>query len=64
MPLIDRGTGKGHLRSCNVINRFFVNKAHDGAKDFLSCKWYQTSRLVKARRLVCSMAIPHNLIGL
>ena len=31
---IDRGTGKGHLRSCDVINRFSVNKSrHDGAKD-------------------------------
>ncbi|KAF0314695.1 hypothetical protein FJT64_001509 [Amphibalanus amphitrite] len=23
-----------------------------------TCKWYQTARLVKARRLVCSMTIP------
>ena len=29
----------------------------------MTCKWYQTARLVKARRLVCSMAIPHNLIA-
>ena len=28
-----------------------------------TCKWYQTARLVKTRRLVCSMTIPHNLIG-
>ena len=29
------GTGKGHLRSCDAINRFFVNKSrHDGAEDF------------------------------
>ena len=26
-------------------------------------KWYQTARLAKARRLVCSMTIPHNLVG-
>ena len=55
------GTGKGHLRSCNVINCFFLIN-----RDIMilkTCKWYQTARLVKARRLVCSMTIPHNLVG-
>ena len=61
VPLIDRGTGKGHLRSCDVINRF-VSIYHD-MMALKTCKWYQTAHLVMARRLVCSMTIHHNLIG-
>ena len=61
VPLIDRNriTGKGYLRSYDIISCFFIN--HD-TMVLNTCKGYQTPHLVKARRLVCSMTIPH-LIG-
>ena len=61
VPLNDRGTGKGLLRSCDAINRFLsINHNMMALK---TSKWYQIARLVKACRLVCSMTIPRNLIG-
>ena len=51
----DRDTGKGHLRSCEVISSSLpINHDIMMLKTF---KLYQTARLVKTRRLTCNMTI-------
>ena len=51
----DRGTGKGDLRPCEVIHSLLpINQYMVVLK---TCKWRQTVRLVKTRRLICSMTI-------
>ena len=57
----DRDTGKGHLRSCEVISSSLpIN--HD-MMVLKTCKWYQTVSLVKTRRLTCNMTITPAPIG-
>ena len=62
VSFIDMDTGKGHLRSCEVISSLLpIN--HD-TMVLRTCKRYQTARLVKTRRLTCSMTIsPAPTIG-
>ena len=56
---------QGHReRSSEVMwrHKSFLSIRHD-MMVLKTCKWYQTARLVKPRRLVCSMTISHNLVG-
>ena len=55
VSLTEWGTGKGHLRSYEVINSL-LPKSH-GVMMLKTCKSYQTARLVKTRRLICNMPI-------
>ena len=52
VPFTDRATGKGHLRSCEVINSCWsINRDVIAPK---TCKWYQSVCLVMLRWLVSS----------
>ena len=51
----DRHTGKGHLRSCEVISSLLP--INHNTMMLKTCKRYQTAHLVKTRRLTCNMTI-------